>query len=317
MASRSPRWSSNNGVHRLYQARDLATQRLVAIKTLHEARASDPEERAMLAHEAWLASRVAPHAGGDRGAGAEAGLVRVHELVEPSACYTVYDWHAGRTLEQWLAERRRFEVAEVVAAAIALSKALARLHRLGVVHRDIKPGNLHLGDDGHWRVLDLGAAISGSEPKSLRTLRAGTPSYMNPEQWSRDEHVRAGAGSDLYALGVTLYQWLTGRLPYGEVEPYQTLRHRRDPAPPSRVRPDVPVWFDHVVLKAIAIDPAQRFETAEELLLALERGASRQLGAPPATPLIQRDAAALWKIAFGVSLLFNLLLVYWLLFLPR
>ncbi|WP_418320769.1 protein kinase domain-containing protein [Piscinibacter sakaiensis] len=308
---------ANNGVHRLYQARDVATQRLVAIKTLHEARASDREERAMLAHEAWLASRVAPFAGSDRGTGAEAGLVRVHEVAEPSACYTVYDWHAGRTLEQHLAAGRRFEVAEIVAAAIAISKALGRLHRHGVIHRDIKPGNLHLGDDGQWRILDLGAAISGSEPKSLRTLHAGTPSYMNPEQWSRENHVPADRGSDLYALGVTLYQWLTGRLPYGEIEPYQRTRHLSDPPAPSRRRPDVPVWLDHVVLKLIAIDPAQRFETAEELLLALERGASRQLGAPPATPLINRDPALLWKLAFAVAMLFNLLLIYWLLFLPR
>jgi serine/threonine protein kinase len=186
-----------------------------------------------------------------------------------------------------------------------------------VIHRDIKPGNLHLGDDGQWRVLDLGVAVSGREPKALRTLHAGTPSYMNPEQWNRDEHVPADAGSDLYALGVTLYQWLTGKLPYGEVEPYQTARFRRDPKPPSRLRPDVPIWLDHVVTKAIALDPKQRFETAEEMMLALQRGASRPLAAPGATPLASRDPAALWKIALGVAWLFNLLLVYWLLFLPR
>jgi serine/threonine protein kinase len=181
----------------------------------------------------------------------------------------------------------------------------------------LKPGNLHLGDDGQWRVLDLGVAVSGSEPKALRTLHAGTPSYMNPEQWNHDAHVTADAGSDLYALGVTLYQWLTGKLPYGEVEPYQTARFRRDPKPPSRLRPDVPIWLDHVVLKAIALDPKQRFETAEEMVLALERGASRPIAAPASTPLVSRDPTALWKIALGVSLLFNVLLVYWLLFLPR
>jgi serine/threonine protein kinase len=129
--------------------------------------------------------------------------------------------------------------------------------------------------------------------------------------------VPADAGSDLYALGVTLYQWLTGKLPYGEVEPYQTGRFRHDPKPPSRLRPDVPIWLDHVVTKAVALDPKQRFETAEEMMLALQRGASRPLPAPGSTPLASRDPAALWKIALGVALLFNLLLVYWLLFLPR
>jgi hypothetical protein len=304
---------ANTGVHRLYQARVTGTQELVAIKTLHEARATDREERAMLAHEAWLGSRVAPGSGmhGD------AGFVGVREPENATAFYTVFEWHPGRTLEQMLGDGERFDVPDIVAGTLAVARALGRLHRHGVIHRDIKPGNIHLGDEGQWRVLDLGVAVSGSEPKALRTLHAGTPSYMNPEQWSADQHVPADAGSDLYALGVVLYQWLTGKLPYGEVEPYQTGRFRRDPRPPSRLRPEVPIWLDHVTLKAIALDPRLRFETAEEFVLALERGASRPLAAPAATPLVARDPTALWKIALGVSLLFNLLLVYWLLFLPR
>jgi serine/threonine protein phosphatase PrpC len=304
---------SENGVHRLYQARVAETQELVAIKALHEARASDREERAMLAHEAWLGSRVAPGSGQH----GDAAFVGVRETRNPTSFYTVFDWHPGRTLEQRLKEGQRFEVGEVVEGALAMARALGRLHRHGVIHRDIKPGNLHLGDDGQWRVLDLGVAISGSEPRALRTLHAGTPSYMNPEQWAGDEHVPADAASDVYALGITLYQWLTGRLPFGEIEPYQKSRHRRDPRPPSRLRPDVPIWLDHVVMKAIALDARQRFETAEELVLALERGASRPIAAPSATPLVARDPAALWKIGLGVSVLFNALLIYWLLFLPR
>jgi serine/threonine protein phosphatase PrpC len=307
---------ADTGVHRLYQARDngSAERRLVAIKTLHESRASDPEERAMLAHEAWLGLRLTERYVGPRaGAAAEdPGFVRVHELAEPSALYSVFDWHGGRTLEQMLAAPAA--VADVVEAATQVAKALGRLHRYGVIHRDIKPGNLHRGDDGRWRVLDLGVALSGREPAAQRELHAGTPSYINPEQW---DGAPADAGSDLYALGVTLYRWLTGRLPYGEIEPYQTARYRQDPAPASRLRPDVPIWLDHLLAKAIARDARHRFETAEELLLALERGASRVLAAPPATPLIQRDPAALVKAGLVVSLLFNALLVVWLLFLPR
>jgi len=296
---------ADTGVHLLYQARHPATRELVALKTLHPSRASDPQERAMLAHEAWLGQRVG-----------DGGFVRVHERAESaSALYIVFDWHGGRTLEQIRKSGARGTVAEVVAAAIQVSKALGRLHRQGVVHRDIKPGNLHLGDDGRWRVLDLGVALSGREGTAQRELHAGTPSYINPEQW--EEGGVADAGSDLFALGATLYQWLGGHLPYGEIEPYQVARYRRDPVALSRLRPDVPVWLDHLVRKAVARDPRERFETAEEMLLALERGASRPVSAPAATPLIRRDPMMLCKIALGVSLLFNVLLVVWLLFLPR
>ncbi|OUM01254.1 bifunctional protein-serine/threonine kinase/phosphatase [Variovorax sp. JS1663] len=319
---------ADTGVHRLYQARDVQTRALVAIKTLHPSRASDPEERAMLAHEAWLGQRVGAarppegaRAAARQGEGhpmnsrGEPGFVRVHPRAdEASALYTVFDWHGGRTIEQMRQGGARPPVAQVVAAAVQICKALGRLHRHGVVHRDIKPGNLHLGDDGHWRILDLGVALSGREGAAQRELHAGTPSYMNPEQW---EGALPDAGSDLFALGVVLYQWLGGRLPYGEIEPYQGARYRRDPVALSRIRPDVPIWLDHLVRKAVARDPRQRFETAEEMLLALERGAARPIGAPGATPLIRRDPASLWKIALAISLLLNALLVFWLLFLPR
>lgn len=300
---------ADNGVHRLYRA-SAASGEHVAIKTLHEARASDPEERAMLAHEAWLGLRVAAHRADE--------LVRVRETGDATAFYVVFDWHEGRTLEQLLADRQAFSIAEIVAGAAAVARALGRLHRQGVIHRDVKPGNLHRGADGRWRILDLSVALSGRESAALRTLHAGTPSYMNPEQWGVDGGAKApaDAGSDLFALGVTLYRWLTGGLPYGEIEPYQRAPFRRDPVAPSRRRPDVPIWLDHIVLKAVARDRNERFETGEELALALERGASRPLTAPQPTPLVARDPAALWKLAFLVSLLFNVLLVVWLVWLP-
>jgi serine/threonine protein phosphatase PrpC len=304
---------ADTGVHRLYQARESASRALVAIKTLHETRAGDAQERAMLAHEAWLGLRLAEQFGD-----AASGFVAVREPHQPSAFYAVFDWHAGTTLEQLLARGQVFGVAQVVEGGVAVGRALGRLHRQGVVHRDVKPANLHLGEDGQWRVLDLGVAVSGLEPASTRSLHAGTPSYMNPEQWEQgDGQLPAAAQDDLFALGVTLYQWLTGHLPYGEVEPYQLARYRRDPKPPSRLRPEVPIWLDHVVLKAVARERKLRFETAEELVLALERGAARPLDAPGGTPYFARDPAAGWKAALLASAVLNALLLFWLLFLPR
>lgn len=269
----------------------------------------------MLAHEAWLGERISERMT-ERG---DEGLVRLRAVPDATEFYLLFDWHPGQTLDRLIAARARrgpavAEVADVVDWARAAAHSLGCLHRLGIIHRDVKPGNLHLGDDGRLRLLDLGVALSGSESAEQRDLHAGTPSYMNPELWDGE---RADSGSDLFALGATLYQLLTGHLPYGEIEPYQVLRYRRDPKSASRLRPDVPIWLDRIVLKAVAREPSQRFETAEELLLALERGASRPLSAAPLTPLLARDPAALWKISLGVSALFNLLLVYWLLFLPK
>lgn len=310
---------ADNGINVLYQVRDPATRSLYALKTLHPHRAHDVQERAMLAHEAWLAKRMRS------GRAAENLVAVVDPLVSaPSAFYLLYEWHGGETLQQMLDRKHKLTLNQTVAAATHVARALSRLHRQSVVHRDVKPANLHQGEDGVLRLLDLGVALSGREPEATRLLHAGTPSYINPEQWGY--HAQAGEGpeeppdarSDLFALGVTLYQLLTGgKLPYGDVLPYQAGRYYRDPTPPSRHNPEVPIWLDHVVLKAVARDKRVRFETAEEMLLALERGASRPLTAPQATPLIQRDPTALWKIALGVSALFNLLLIYWLLFLPK
>ncbi|HSV35611.1 MAG TPA: bifunctional protein-serine/threonine kinase/phosphatase [Ramlibacter sp.] len=310
---------ADNGINVLYQVRDAQTRRLYALKTLNPNRAHDAQERGMLAHEAWLAKRM-------RSGRAADNLVAVADpqVASPTAFYLLYEWHAGETLQQLLDRKQKFNLSQSVLAATHVARALGRLHRQGVIHRDVKPANLHQGEDGVLRLLDLGVALSGREPEATRLLHAGTPSYINPEQWGF--HALAGEGpeeppdapSDLFALGVTMYQLLTGgKLPYGDVVPYQAGRYFRDPVAPSRHNPEVPIWLDHVVLKAVARDKRQRFETAEELLLALERGASRPLTAPPPTPLIQRDPTALWKIALGVSMLFNLLLIYWLLFLPK
>ncbi len=312
---------ADNGVHVLYQVRDPASNRLYALKTLHPARAGDPEERDMLAHEAWLARRL-------RHSGAADHLVLLHDRLPGGqafgACYLLYDWHAGETCAQWLARKGPLQLPQLLGVATQALKGLTRLHRQGLVHRDINPSNLHQGEDGVLRILDLGVALSGREPDAARALHAGTPSYVNPEQWGysltsdgQGAPQLPDAGSDLFALGVTLYQLLTGRLPYGEVLPYQIGRYHRDPTPPSRHRPDIPIWLDHVILKAVARDASQRFETGEEFLLALERGAARPLPVPQHTPLLRRHASAVWKLALAVSLLFNAVLLYWLLFLPK
>lgn len=306
---------ADNGVHRLLQARELASGRLVALKMLRPGRADDPEERAMLAHEIWLGLRLA-EAPRHRRRGGESGFVRVHAPADGAThFYAVFDWHGGHTLEQLLA-KGPLDTVQALGLASAVARSLSLLHAAGVVHRDIKPANLHLGEDGQWRVLDLGVALSPRAPAASHELHAGTPSYINPEQW-QDPPTPADAGSDLFALGVTLYQALTGRLPYGEIEPYQLARYRREPASVSRLQPSVPMPLDRLVMRAVAREAKARFETADELLLALERLAARDQPASARPPKAAREAVSVWQVGLGLSVLLNLLLIAWLAFLPR
>lgn len=280
----------------LYRVQDPRTQRKLALKTLTPERADDPQETSAFAHEEWLAKRV---------------VARFFPQVvsaEPKTClYYLSTWHEGHTLQALLDAGGHLTVPELVTHATKLVRAIGALHRRSILHRDIKPANVHLGDDGELRVLDLGVATSGLDAdREDLAPQAGTPSFLAPEQFDGQP---ASVRTDLYATGVTLYHALTRHYPYGEVEPFQRPRFG-EPVPPTRYRPDLPQWLENLLLKAVAKNPEERFETAEEMLLALERGASRPLQAPAPPPLAQRDPLATWKVVGAVSLVVNLLLLY-------
>lgn len=280
----------------LYRVIDPRSQRRLVLKTLHPDRAGDPQEISAFAHEEWLAKRV---------------VARFFpQVIVPEVknyLYYLSTWHPGHSLQQQLDAGGHLTIPDLVAHGIKLARAIGALHRRSIIHRDIKPANIHLGDDGELRLLDLGVATSGTEAEQTDFApQAGTPSFLAPEQF---DHAPASPQTDLYAAGVTLYYALTRRYPYAEIEPFQRPRFG-EPVSAARYRPDVPQWLDNLLLKAVAKDPTQRFETAEEMLLALERGALRPLPAPAPVPLAQRDPLVLWKIVGTFSLVVNLLLLY-------
>ena len=283
----------------LYKVRQIATNQTLVLKTLQLSLTGDVVSHSGLLMEEWLTKRVMSHyfpqavplAPGQR-----------------SCLYFVMSYHEGATLQQRLDQGQHFSVADVAQIGIRLAKGLSALHRLHVIHRDIKPANLHGGADGKLRILDLGVALNPWTEEGARG-NAGTPSFMAPELFGGEA---ANEQSDLYAAGVTLYHLLTRKYPYGEIEPFQHPRFG-EPVPPTRYRPDIPQWLENVILKAVARDRDQRFETVEEMLLALEQGEMKPLTPPRATPLIARDPAALWKAAALLSIAFNLLLIYLLL----
>ncbi len=283
----------------LYLVNDPVHQRKLVLKTLHPERAHDAQERSAFAHEAWLAKRVVARF-----------FPQVINPDQRNFLYYLSTWHAGDSLQTRLDVGQHFTIPDVIAYGSKLVRAVGALHRRSILHRDIKPANVHLGEDAEIRILDLGVAQSGldSEDKGLSAsfTMAGTPSFLAPEQF---QGASAARQTDIYATGVTLYYLLTRHYPYGEIEPFQRPKFGA-PTAPSRYRPDLPLWLENVLLKAVARDPQERFETAEEFLLALERGAARPLPPPNATPLVNRDPATLWRAIAGCAIVLNLLLVY-------
>ena len=296
----------NNGVTRTWRAEAVADGKPLAFKTLLPG-ADEPMARRALLRESWLATSVhspfvvcpaAPLAG------------------PPSAFYTLTEWVEGVNLRTRVAHARELTVEAWLPLARGSLRAVAALHRVGIIHRDIKPENLVLTAGGRVCVLDLGAALTQSaELNAGMEILAGTPSYINPEQW---EGAPATPGSDLYALGVTLFQLLTGALPYGEVLPYQTGRYVRPPRRVSLLRPDAPMWIVHWLERAVAARQEARFATAEEMLLWLETGERDGSGpAPEAIPLLLRNRLSTLRLLLCLSLIFNLGLLLALLVLAR
>ena len=279
----------------LYKVKNLANGQLCVLKTQQPLLAEDTESCNGLLNEEWLGKRVVAH---------YFPQVLPVSPDRRSCLYYVMSWHAGATLQQKLDHGYHFTAAEIASIGIRLAKGLGALHRLNIVHRDIKPANLHQDDDGKLRILDLGVAISPGTSGVQPAGNPGTPSFMAPELFAGET---ANAQSDLYAAGITLYHLLTRRYPYGEVEPFQHPRFG-DPVPPTRYRPDTPQWLENIILKAVARDAESRFETAEEMLLALEIGERKPVLPPSRTPLARRMNGWQWVTVF--SLLINILLIY-------
>lgn len=283
----------------LYKVRHLQTQQIAVLKTLQPMLADDATSRSALLMEEWLGKRVLAHY-----------FPQVLPLPagSRSALYYVMTFHEGASLQQRLNQGQHFSISEAVHIGIRTLKGLAALHRLHIVHRDIKPANIHLARDGKLRILDLGVALNPWSEEETRGT-AGTPSFLAPELFSG---ASATTQTDLYAAGVTLYHLLTRKYPYGEIEPFQHPRFT-EAVPLTRFRPDVPRWLETVISKAVARDTSKRFETAEEMLLALERGELQPLAELPRSPLMERNPVAVWQVLALLLFIGSLVLLYLLL----
>lgn len=281
----------------LYKVRNIHTKQLFVLKTLQPLLANDVDSCNGLLNEEWLAKRVVSQ---------YVPQVFPVSVEKRSKLYYVMSWHEGATLQQRLDNGHHFTVAGTAKIGIDLMRGLGALHRLNIVHRDIKPANVHQASDQRLRILDLGVALSSSVGKIEAMQNPGTPSFMAPELFNGLE---ANAQTDIYAAGVALYYLLTRKYPYGEIEPFQHPKFG-SPIPPTRYRPDIPYWLENIILKAVARDAKIRFETAEEMLIALEHGELKPILAPARTPLIARARLVKWQWITIFSLIVNFLLIY-------
>lgn len=278
------------GMARVYKGTDLTLARTVAVKVLSEDLAKDPNFLLRFRREAQAAAALThPNIVGVYDTGVEAG---VH--------YIVMEYVEGSTLQQILADEGPLSPERAAAIGADVSRALAEAHKKGIVHRDVKPGNIMIAQNGFVKVMDFGiakAATSGALTQVGSVL--GTVAYLSPEQ-ARGEDV--DARSDIYSLGSMVYQMLTGRAPFTAETLMEMVNklNNQAPTPPSRLNPEVPLGLEAVVMRSLAKDPAHRFqdgnEFAKQLLLSLNEDPGAT-AAFVASPMAADEAADRTRVA--------------------
>jgi beta-lactam-binding protein with PASTA domain/tRNA A-37 threonylcarbamoyl transferase component Bud32 len=269
------------GMAEVYRARDIRLDRIVAVKTLRDDLARDQTFQARFRREAQSAASLN-----------HPSIVAVYDtgedMVGPVPVpYIVMEYVDGRTLRDLLRDDRRLLPERALEIVDGVLRALDYSHRNGIVHRDIKPGNVMLTRTGDVKVMDFGIARALSDSQVTMTQTAqviGTAQYLSPEQ-ARGE--RVDARSDLYSTGCLLYELLTGRPPFSGDSPvaiaYQHVRE--NPVPPSQVDPEIPRWADAIVLKAMAKSPSDRYQSAAEMRADIQRAMSGMPVSAPATEM--------------------------------
>ncbi len=247
------------GMARVYLGHDRLLDREVAVKVLAEPYASDPQFVERFRREASAAAGLN-----------HPNIVAVYDRGETDGSYyIVMEYLSGPDLKQVIRRRAPLPPLQAIDYAQQILAALGAAHRRDVVHRDVKPQNVLVAEDGHLKVTDFGIARAGAQTDMTEAGSViGTAQYLSPEQARGDE---VTAASDCYAVGIVLYEMLTGRVPFDGDRPVAVaMKQISDaPMPPHEVEPGVPPELDAVVMRALAKRPSERYRTADELSRAL------------------------------------------------
>ncbi|WP_246846473.1 Stk1 family PASTA domain-containing Ser/Thr kinase [Humibacter ginsenosidimutans] len=246
---------ARGGMATVYLATDLRLERRVAIKVMHGYLADDAQFKNRFVQEARSAARLA-----------HPNVVSVFDQGQDAEmAYLVMEYLPGITLRDLLRDYGRLTAAQTIDITDAVLSGLAAAHRAGIVHRDLKPENVLLADDGRIKIGDFGLARAVTNSTGTGQALLGTIAYLSPELVTRGV---ADARSDIYALGIMMFEMLTGEQPFKGEQPMQVAyQHANDPVPaPSTLNPEVPPALDELVLWATAKDPADRPADASVML---------------------------------------------------
>jgi eukaryotic-like serine/threonine-protein kinase len=280
------------GMAEVHMGRDVRLGRNVAVKTLRADLASDPTFQARFRREAQSAASLNHPA-----------IVAVYDTGEDllngtPLPYIVMEYVDGTTLRELLQSGRRLLPERALEIVAGVLQALEYSHRNGIIHRDIKPGNVMLTRSGHVKVMDFGIARAVADMGATMTATAaviGTAQYLSPEQ-AKGEHV--DARSDIYSTGCLLYELLVGRPPFVGDSPVSVAypHVREDPLPPSHFDPEIPPEIDAIVLKALAKNPENRYQSSDEMRADIDRALDGRPVAAPAVMMAAGTAGAATQV---------------------
>lgn len=245
------------GMSEVYQAKCHTLNRLVAIKVLKDEYSQDANFVSKFKMEAQAAAGLS-----------HPNIVSVYDVVdEGSLHYIVMELIEGITLKSYILKKGHLGVKETIGIAIQVAQGLAAAHDQHIVHRDIKPQNMIISRDGKVKVADFGIARAVSS-QTIGVNAVGSVHYISPEQAKGNY---SDGRSDLYSLGITMYEMLTGKLPFdGDTPVSVALAHLEEPVqPPSRINPEVSASLDRIILKCTQKKPERRYQNAYELIADL------------------------------------------------
>ncbi len=252
---------ARSGMASIFRATDLNTNRPVAIKVPHPEMECDPLLFDRFKREQEIGKQMD-----------HPGVMKVLNDEDRSRVYMVMEWVDGRLLRQILAQNKKLPAERAVRIALGICQALDYIHSHGVVHRDLKPENIMVDDEDRIKLIDFGiAGMAGARRLTFAKLSQvmGTPDYISPEQVKGK---RGDARSDLYALGVMLYEMLTGTTPFRGPNPFATMNERllNNPVPPREIDPAISPQLQEIIYRAMERDPKNRYATAREFAKDLE-----------------------------------------------